>query len=66
LLMVSNFRYPSFKDFDMKGRVPFFNIFLMVVTLIIITIDPANVLFLMALTYSAIGPARVLIKLAFN
>jgi len=66
LLMVSNFRYPSFKDFDMKGRVPFFNIFLMVVTLIIITIDPANVLFLMALTYSAIGPARILIKLAFN
>ena len=60
LLMVSNFSYPSFKDFDVKGRVPFLNIFFMVITLIIITIDPAKVLFLMALVYSAIGPLKIL------
>ena len=60
LLMVSNFSYPSFKDFDVKGRVPFLNIFFMVITLIIITIDPAKVLFLMALIYSALGPLKIL------
>ena len=60
LLMVSNFSYPSFKDFDVKGRVPFLNIFFMVITLIIITIDPAKVLFLMALVYSALGPLKIL------
>ena len=60
LLMVSNFSYPSFKDFDVKGRVPFFNIFFMVIPLIIITIDPAKVLFLMALVYSALGPLKIL------
>ena len=66
LLMVSNFSYPSFKDFDVKGRVPFLNIFFMVITLIIITIDPAKVLFLMALVYSALGPLKILNGLRSN
>ena len=56
LLMVSNFRYHSFKDLDFKGRVPFFAILIVVLVFVIIATHPALVLFLIFAGYAASGP----------
>lgn len=56
LMMVSNFRFHSLKGVDLKGRVPFVVIFLVVMALIIVTIDPPRILFLLALAYSFSAP----------
>jgi CDP-diacylglycerol---serine O-phosphatidyltransferase len=56
LMMVSNFRYHSLKAVDLKGRVPFVVIFGLVMGLIIITIDPPRILFLLALSYGFSAP----------
>ncbi len=58
LLMVSNFRYHSFKGLDLKGKVPFVVLFGIAMALVIITIDPPRILFLLALTYSLSAPAQ--------
>lgn len=57
LLMVSNIRYRSFKDLDLKGRVSFITILALVLIFIFISIDPAVVLFIIFLTYALSGPA---------
>ena len=54
-LMVSSFRYPSFKGFDLRGKVPFVNILLVVVLFAVIFSDPPKVLFLMSLGYAIFG-----------
>ena len=56
LMMVSNFRYHSLKGVDLKGRVPFVVIFAVVMALIVVTIDPPRILFLLALAYSLSAP----------
>lgn len=56
LLMVSNIRYHSFKDLDLKGRVPFFVILLVVLVFAIISTDPSRILWLIFIVYSASGP----------
>ncbi|MFT6300182.1 MAG: CDP-diacylglycerol--serine O-phosphatidyltransferase [Saprospiraceae bacterium] len=56
LLMVSNFDYRSLKELDLKGRVPFVVIFAVVMSLIVITIDPPRILFIFALVYSFSAP----------
>ncbi|MCW8959287.1 MAG: CDP-diacylglycerol--serine O-phosphatidyltransferase, partial [Gammaproteobacteria bacterium] len=45
ILMVSNARYYSFKDLDLKGRVPFFFLLVVVLIFVLISIDPPQVLF---------------------
>lgn len=60
LLMVSNIKYHSFKDLDLKGRVPFFVILLVVLVFAIISTDPSTVLWLIFLAYSASGPVLAL------
>jgi len=55
LLMVSNFRYHSFKEFKLKDRVPFITMLLLVGVAIIILIDPATLLFLILFVYAASG-----------
>jgi len=55
VLMVSNFRYYSFKDIDLKGRVPFFSILIMVMILVFISLDPPQVLFGLFLIYMLSG-----------
>lgn len=60
VLMVSNFRYDSFKQLDMRGKVPFVAILLMVVVFAAIAINPAVVLFAGFLIYTASGPLRTL------
>jgi CDP-diacylglycerol--serine O-phosphatidyltransferase len=56
LLMVSNFKYPSFKKVDMRGKVPFIVILSVVMGFVVITIDPPRVLFAMALFFSLSAP----------
>ncbi len=55
LLMVSNVRYRSFKDIDLKGKVPFFTILVVVLIFVSIAVDPPLVLFLVFLSYAASG-----------
>ena len=47
ILMVSNIRYHSFKQFDLKGRVPFISILILVLILALIAARPSVVLFLL-------------------
>lgn len=56
LMMVSGFRYHSLKGVDLKGRVPFVVIFSVVMALIVVTIDPPRILFLLALVYALSAP----------
>src|SRR5690554_7881367 len=42
VLMVSNVLYRSFKDLDLRGRVPFAAILLVVLILVVIAVDPAT------------------------
>lgn len=62
VLMVSNILYPSFKDLDLKGRVPFAAILLVVLALVVIALDPATVLFAVFLLYALSGPVRALFR----
>lgn len=54
-LMVSNIRYYSFKDFNLKNKVPFVTILIVVLTFVAISIDPPEVLFLIFLGYGVSG-----------
>ncbi|MCX7194873.1 MAG: CDP-diacylglycerol--serine O-phosphatidyltransferase [Proteobacteria bacterium] len=55
LSMVSNVRFYSFKDFNMRKSVPFIVIFLVALFFILISIDPPGVLFLLFLCYALSG-----------
>ncbi len=61
LLMVSNIRYHSFKQFDLRNKVPFFTILCIVLSIALIAARPSLVLFLLALTYAASGPLMTLV-----
>ncbi|MET0066240.1 MAG: CDP-diacylglycerol--serine O-phosphatidyltransferase [Candidatus Thiodiazotropha sp.] len=63
LLMVSNFRYHSFKEIDFQGKVPFIALVVLVVVLAIIQTHPPTVFFLMFLTYAISGPVLTLVQL---
>lgn len=56
LLMVSNFRYYSFKELDVKGRVPFVALLVVVLVFVFISLDPPQVLFFIFLAYGFSGP----------
>ena len=60
LLMVSNFRYYSFKKFDLKKRVPFALMLVLVLVVGVVTIDPPRILLLIAITYALSGPGQLL------
>ncbi len=55
IVMVSNFRYRSFKDLDLKERLPFKYLILGVVILVIVALHPEVMLFVMFLTYATLG-----------
>lgn len=57
LLMVSNFRYSSFKSIDFRGRVPFVVMLLIVFVFAVMLIDPASVLLAMSVVYGLSAPA---------
>lgn len=56
LLMVSNFRYHSFKEVDWRSRVTFLTILLIVGVFVVVSVEPALVLFAAFLGYAASGP----------
>lgn len=60
LLMVSNIRYSSFKQIDLKGRVPFVAILIVVLIFVGISIDPPKIAFLIMFSYGLSGPILTL------
>ena len=62
LLMVSNLKYPSFKEIDLRGKVPFMVILSVVMGFAVITIDPPRILFALAAGFSFYAPARWLLS----
>ena len=62
-LMVSNIRYHSFKQLDLRGKVPFFNVLIFVLVLALVALRPSLVLFMLALGYAASGPLVTLVGL---
>ncbi|MDX1590202.1 MAG: CDP-diacylglycerol--serine O-phosphatidyltransferase [Oleiphilaceae bacterium] len=60
VLMVSNILYYSGKDLDLKGRVPFAAILLVVLGFAVVALQPAMVLFIGFLIYGLSGPAMAL------
>jgi len=63
VLMISNVRYRSFKDLDLRGRVPFVTIFAVPLVFVLIFLDPPQVLFVIFLVYSLSGPAVLALRL---
>jgi len=63
LLMVSNIRYYSFKEFNFKNRVPFVAILVVVLLYAFASIDPPKVLFLGFLIYAIFGVIYTLLGL---
>ena len=63
LLMVSNFRYRSFKDLDLRNRVPFVATVIIMLGFALIYLHPPMILFLGFLTYALSGPLLALIRL---
>jgi len=60
LLMVSRFRYFSFKTFPRSDRVPFAWILIVVLILVALAINPARMLFAIAALYALSGPVLTL------
>jgi CDP-diacylglycerol--serine O-phosphatidyltransferase len=61
LLMVSNFRYSSFKDIDLKGKVPFIVAIAVMLSIAFIMAQPQTTLFFLALGYAISGPVITLV-----
>jgi CDP-diacylglycerol--serine O-phosphatidyltransferase len=61
LLMVSNFRYSSFKEIDLKGKVPFFVAITVMLAIAFIMAQPQSMLFLLFLAYAISGPVVTLV-----
>ena len=61
ILMVSNIRYHSFKQFDLKGRMPFIAGLVIVLVFGLIASKPPLVLFLLALIYAISGLVMTLV-----
>lgn len=63
LLMVSNFRYYSFKDINFKGRVPFVKAIMIMLTFAALFISPSMMSFVLFLTYAVSGPVLTLVMM---
>ena len=61
LLMVSNFRYSSFKKIDLKGKVPFIVAIAVMLGIAFVMAQPQTMLFLLFLGYAISGPAITLV-----
>ena len=62
LLMVSNFRYYSFKDIGGHKRVPFVVMLMLVMFFVFTSLDPPGVLFSGFIVYALSGPVFELIR----
>lgn len=59
-LMVSNVRYYSFKDFDLRGKVPFLYVLLIVMVFVAIAANPSLMLLAGSLLFALSGPFQTL------
>jgi CDP-diacylglycerol--serine O-phosphatidyltransferase len=59
--MVSNFRYSSFKEIDLKGKVPFFVAIAAMLAIAFVMAQPQTMLFLLFLGYAISGPVVTLV-----
>jgi CDP-diacylglycerol---serine O-phosphatidyltransferase len=62
VLMVSNIRYYSFKDIDLKGPVPFVVLLAIVLAFVVISAQPSVMLLLLFGTYVASGPVMAVMR----
>ncbi|QPG06613.1 CDP-diacylglycerol--serine O-phosphatidyltransferase [Salinimonas marina] len=58
LLMVSNFKYNSFKEVNWHGKVPFVAILIILMVFVIVATEPALVLFIVFALYALAGPVN--------
>ncbi len=63
LMMVSNVRFSSFKELNLKDKVPFVTLLIVVLVFVIITLEPPTFLFIIFLTYTLSGPVVTLVTL---
>jgi CDP-diacylglycerol--serine O-phosphatidyltransferase len=61
--MVSNIRYYSFKQINLKGKVPFFVLIIPVLVITAVTLEPPEILFGVFLLYAFSGPFLTLWQL---
>lgn len=66
VLMVSNVLYNSFKELDLKARVPFTAVLVMVLVFAVIALEPSLVLLLGFVVYAASGPVTSLLRKVRN
>jgi CDP-diacylglycerol--serine O-phosphatidyltransferase len=62
LLMVSNVKYRSFKDLNIKGRVPFVVFLIAVLVLVFVALEPALVLMGAFCLFGLWGPLAIVFK----
>nr|WP_245546246.1 CDP-diacylglycerol--serine O-phosphatidyltransferase [Marinomonas posidonica] len=62
LLMVSNVKYRSFKDLNLKGRVPFVVLLMAVLVLVLIALEPSLVLMSVFCLYGLWGIGGIIFK----
>jgi CDP-diacylglycerol--serine O-phosphatidyltransferase len=65
-VMVSNFRYRSFKDLDLKERMPFRYLLLGVGVLVVVALRPEVMLFVLFFGYAVLGAIFGVFKLGKN
>lgn len=63
IMMVSNVRFSSFKELNLKDKVPFVTLILIVLVAVVIALKPAMFLFLIFLVYAVSGPTMTLLAL---
>lgn len=66
IVMVSNFRFRSFKDLDLKQRLPFRYLILGVGLLVVVALRPEVMLFVLFFGYAALGAVFGIFKLGKN
>ena len=62
-LMVSNFSYYSFKEFDVRNKVPFIALLAIVGIFILASIDPPKLMFAVFFVYALSGPVTNTLRL---
>ncbi|QOL25761.1 CDP-diacylglycerol--serine O-phosphatidyltransferase [Thalassotalea sp. LPB0316] len=60
LLMVSNFRYNSFKEVDWKGKVNFLVVLFIVLVFVVVASSPAELLMAIFILYALSGPVTTI------
>ncbi|KUJ74762.1 CDP-diacylglycerol--serine O-phosphatidyltransferase [Thiomicrospira sp. XS5] len=63
LMMVSNIRFSSFKELNLKDKVPFVTLLVVVLVFVVITLKPAMILFILFFGYTLSGPIMTLKQL---